>query len=240
LAGKTATGGRLDLSEVIAPATTVAGRYLFYNSSSWDGNNAAANANDDAAIAPGKVPLLPGGTATIANYNSYSRGVNGIMIDIVGLGNPGALSASDFTFKVGNDNNPGAWGNAPAPTTVAVRVGAGTGGSDRVTVTWANNAIQKQWLQVTVLASANTGLLIPDVFYFGNAIGETGNSAANAQVTSADVLRARANPRNALNPALLDDPHDFNRDKLVNAQDQLIARANQAGALIALRLITVP
>lgn len=40
-------------------AATVVDRKLFYNNSSFDGNNAAANASDDAAIAIDKSALLP-------------------------------------------------------------------------------------------------------------------------------------------------------------------------------------
>lgn len=54
-------------------------------------------------------------------------------------------------------------------------------GSDRVTVIWpgydpndlAHPAVAKQWLEVTILATKNTGLSQPEVFYFGNAIGES-------------------------------------------------------------------
>ena len=144
----------------------VTGRLVFYNRSAWDGNDPAANANDDNAIAPDKTALLPGGTATFANYTSYSRGLNGIMVDIANL--PGTPTASDFTFKVGNDNTPALWSAAPAPASITVRAGAGTGGSDRVTLIWndnnldgvvdANEAVANQWLQVTVKATANTGL----------------------------------------------------------------------------------
>ena len=37
-----------------APGTdaTVAGRYIFFNHSAFDGNDAAANASDDAAVSP--------------------------------------------------------------------------------------------------------------------------------------------------------------------------------------------
>ena len=37
-------------------AATVVGRHLFYNQSAWDGNNAAANAADDGAIARTRPP----------------------------------------------------------------------------------------------------------------------------------------------------------------------------------------
>ena len=62
----------------------VVGRNIFYNRSGFDGNNAAANAADDAAIATDKSALLPGAAATLANYTSYTRGINGIMVDVAG------------------------------------------------------------------------------------------------------------------------------------------------------------
>src|SRR5205807_189471 len=98
----------------------------------------------------------------------------------------------------------------------------------------------KQWLRVTVNADANTGLSQPDVFYFGNAIGDSGDSTSNAIVNASDELNARHNQRNFLNPAPIDFAYDFNRDKKVDATDQLIARHNQTNFLTALKLITAP
>jgi hypothetical protein len=228
----------LDNVSVTAPFSTVVGRKVFYNQSAWDGNNAAANTNDDLAIATNKVALRRGQVATFANYTSYSKGINGIMVDLALLGTP---TAADFTFKVGNDNTPDSWPVvATPPTSITVRSGAGVSGTDRVTIIWPANAILKQWLEVTVLATANTGLAAPDIFYFGNAIGESGNSASDAKVDPADELAARAHPRNiAFDPAPIGDPYDYNRDKAVDPGDQLIARANQTGVFNALKLINL-
>ncbi|UCC39887.1 MAG: DUF1460 domain-containing protein, partial [Candidatus Aminicenantes bacterium] len=63
---------------------------------------------------------------------SYSRGINGIMIDFAAL--PGDPTADDFQFKVGNDDNPDAWPAAPKPIHITVRTGEGVGGSDRVAI----------------------------------------------------------------------------------------------------------
>ncbi|MBN2474517.1 MAG: lamin tail domain-containing protein [Pirellulales bacterium] len=226
----------------------VVARHVFYNNSAFDNHTPGADPADDDAIAPdparasqpelGKTALLPGETATFQNYTSYARGVNGIMVDIAGL--RGALGADDFTFRVGNDNSPGGWAVAPAPISVTVRAGAGQDGSDRVTLIWQDYAVQKQWLQVTVLANLRTGLPENDVFYFGNAVGESGNASVDAKVNPTDMLLARNNPRNFLNPAALDFNCDYNRDARVNATDMLIARNNQTHFLNALRLITVP
>jgi len=213
----------------------VAGRHVFYNNSIFDGNDAAANAADDGAIATDKEALRPGQKATFANYTSYSRGINGIMIDVDGLA--GTPTAADFEFRVGNDNDPTGWAGGPAPVDVAVRAGAGVGGSDRVSLVWADEAIKNQWLEVTVKATEQTGLVRDDVFYFGNAIGETGNSPDDAEVTPTDQIHVRNHPHTNQNPCDVTDPYDFNRDSLVTPSDEIICRENGASSLTALRLI---
>lgn len=228
-----------------ASDAAVVGRHVFYNDSFFDVDDApatAASATDDQAIATDKTALLPGETATFANYTSYSLGINGIMVDVADLaGEPTAETVGDFfEFSVGNDDTPDDWEAAAAPIDVSVRAGEGVDGSDRVTILWEANAIQNGWLQTTVLANDNTGLGEPDVFYFGNAIGDSGNSAADASVNAQDIGGARDNPHNFLNRALIDDAFDYNRDSLVNAQDIGIARDNPTNFLSDLNLVTVP
>jgi hypothetical protein len=223
------------IMEPEVPAAVV-GRHVLYNNSAFD----AGAAGDDGAIAPDKVALFPGQTAAFVNYTSYSRGLNGIVVDIEGLHDPAELTADDFAFRVGNDDEPGSWSAAPAPLSVSVRPGEGAGGADRVTIVWSDNAIQKQWLEVTIESTEDTGLAAADVFYFGNAIGETGNSTANAIVSSADEALARLNLRGPFNPAPLDFLYDFNRDRLVNSADQALARLGVTNAFSALRLISPP
>ncbi len=169
----------------------VVDRHVFYNNSAFDGNSAAINSADDNAIAADKTALLPGQSATLANYTSYSRGINGLMVDIAGLPTD-HLTAADFEFRVGNSNTPTAWTTAAAPTSISVRLGAGVSGSARVEIIWPDGAIQKEWLQVTVKATPNTGLTTADVFYFGNAVGETGNAAGDAIVDTIDSQGAES------------------------------------------------
>lgn len=215
----------------------VTGRFVFYNQSAWDGNNAAANAGDDAAIASDKVALLPGGTATFANYTSYSRGLNGILVD---LPNGAVPTVSDFTFKKGNNNTPSGWAAGPVPSSVTVRAGAGVGGADRVTLIWPNTtSVKKEWLEVTVLPTVTTGLAEADTFYFGNAIGETGvgNSTSRFPVTSADVLTAINGPITSGAP--ITAVTDHNRDGRVNSVDPLISINNAAVGSLALIKLTL-
>ncbi|MEE8452029.1 MAG: choice-of-anchor tandem repeat NxxGxxAF-containing protein, partial [Thermoguttaceae bacterium] len=226
--------------------TEIVGRHVFYNNSKWDGHagseagDPAANEFDDAAIATDKTALLPGETATFANYTSYSRGLGGIMVDIAGATHPGNLSAADFLFKVGDGSDPDGWSDAPDPLPIAVREGAGVDGSDRVTIRWEDNAIENQWLQVTVKVTEKTGLARPDVFYFGNAPGEAGDQPINTIVNATDEIVARNFQHSAVDPALIDDPYDYNRDGLVDGTDQIIARGSQTNPLTMLRLIAAP
>ncbi|MEE8451633.1 MAG: Ig-like domain-containing protein, partial [Thermoguttaceae bacterium] len=220
---------------------TVVGRHLFYNDSSFDGDNPEPNDADDPAIAPDKAALLPGETATLANYSSYDRGINGVMIDVVGLADAENLNAADdFRFRVGNTNEPGNWPDAPEPLSVTVRPGAGVGGTDRVTILWDEHRIERQWLQVTVRATDNTGLAQPDVFYFGNTPGEAGDQSINAIVNATDEIVVRNFQHGPMNPAAIVDRYDYNRDKQVNATDRIIARNNQTNPITMLRLITAP
>ncbi len=174
----------------------------------------------------------PSTVATTQNVTSYQKGINGIMVDLADLPPGTVLSAADFQFKTGTSNDPGSWTDAPAPTAVVVRPGAGENGSDRVEITWANNAIQNTWLQVTVLGNdplggyhTNIGLARSEVFYFGNRIGDTFQlgSPAAAVTNATDEIQARANGAAFVG---VENIYDFNRDRLVNATDQIIARSN--------------
>lgn len=217
-------------------AAEVAGAHVFYNGSSFDNRDSAANAGDDRAIAIDKVPLRPGEKATFENYTSYLHGINGIMVDIARL--PATvLDAASFEFRVGNTQNTSGWLSGPVPRSISVRRGAGAGGSDRVTLIWPDGAIVGCWLQVTILATAETGLDSPYVFYFGNAPGESGNSQTNAFVDITDFVRVRDNPRDFLNRATTDCPFDFNRDSFVDGTDLAVVRDHATNFVTALILL---
>ena len=212
---------------IVEPAPVVA-RHVFYNQSQWDGNSAAISpVNDSAAIAMGKTPYLPNGTtAVFDNITSYSRGINGIMVDLpAGGGSHAAITASDFIFKVGNNNTPSSWAAAPVPTAISVVIGGGVGGSDRVIITFASGVIKNQWLEVQVKANANTGLAAIDVHFWGSKIGDsgTGTPATNFQTSAADSAQVFATI-GVGKP--ITDLRDFNRDKAVNATDSAIVFAN--------------
>ena len=89
---------------------------------------------------------------------------------------------------------------------------------------WPDHVIRNGWLEVIVKATATTGLAERDVHYWGNVVGETGNSESNALVDSSDEREVRSNPFTYFDPAPITSRWDFNRDKKVDAQDQLLAR----------------
>jgi hypothetical protein len=221
--------------------SAVMSRQVFYNQSKFDGSDATANANDDAAIATDKSALLPGGTASFANYTSYGRGLNGIMVDIANLPAGAVLSANDFSFKVGNTDTPSAWANLAGVPTVSMRpVPGGPAGTTRVTLIWPTGAAIKQWLQVAVKANGNTGLTVPDVFYFGNAVGESGNVVGDYSVSITDEIIARNNPV-SINPGTtVLNRFDYNRDGTVSVVDQILARNNITTGATKLQQIIVP
>jgi hypothetical protein len=220
----------------------VAGRYVFYNQSSFDGNNDGINAADDAAIATDKSAYLPGsGVATTANMTSYSRGINGIMIDLAST--HGAITASDFIFKVGNDDSPAGWTTAPAPTAVSVRPGAGVGGTDRIEITWASGAIANQWLEVVLKGNdaaggfdTNTGLAASDVFFWGNKVGDSGSSspADKFDTSSTDAAQVFATIGSG---KPVTDLRDYNRDGGVDSSDAALVFAS-IGSITRINIAT--
>jgi hypothetical protein len=180
---------------------------------------------------------LPGAAATFYHYTSYSRGLNGVAVDFA---QPvSGLTVGDFAFRAGTDPDPVNWLPAPAPAALTILPGAGTGGANRVLLAWADGALRNVWLEVTVRATAATQLAAPDVFYFGNAVGETGNNPANAITDALDHNAVLANIRPESSPAPLNDRYDLNRDGAVNALDVAIARDNATTVFTAIPLLNL-
>jgi subtilisin-like proprotein convertase family protein len=124
-------------------------------------------------------------TLSYANLSNYTRGLNGLVFDYVGLPS-GALTASDFEFQWSPQglfdatlpaNQPSAWAAAPAPTAISNTLLSGI--TRRIQLEWADGAIQDRWLRVTVKATANTGLSQADRYYFGHKNGEVNGAVVN-------------------------------------------------------------
>ncbi|MGB7325691.1 MAG: lamin tail domain-containing protein [Rubripirellula sp.] len=161
------------------------------------------------AIAANVTGLLPGEKATSANYTNYLRGLTQVFIDVDGLPST-QLSEDDFGFKVGNCEDLSTWHGAPSTSAIDVATGAGEKGSSRVAITWADHAIQNQWLQVTMLASEATGLAMDDVFYVGHQSVRSQESRTTAKRSTVP------SPTNRLpaSPPAADEPYDVHGEAL--------------------------
>ena len=221
--------------EVVAGLASVVDRHVFYNGSSFDARDSSANAADDGAIATDKSAMLPGETASSANFTSYNRGLNGVMIDVSGLAAPGLIDASDFVLTKGNDDTPSDWTPVSASIDVSVREGAGVDGSDRITLILPDGEVVGAWLRVEMLANLDTGLSEPDVFYFGNAPAD-GNGDGISDTTDVDLARAN---QTGFGTADISNPYDYNSDGRVNLSDVIQAR-NLAAAGHAIHMLSLP
>jgi hypothetical protein len=108
---------------------------------------------------------------------------------------------------------------------VTLRATKGTAGSDRVELIWPDNTIQNQWLQITVKADTNTGLAAPDVFYFGNLMGD---ATYNGVVTGSDVSNIKATVSTS---ATLASPTDLNRNATITGSDVSLAKLSVGASL---------
>ncbi len=211
-------------------SSTVMSRQLFYNQSTWDGGVDSETTSDDAAIAIDKTAYIAGsGSASSSALSSFSRGINGVMVDLLGGGAHTSIDASDFIFKTGNDNMPSGWATAPAPIAITVRTGAGVSSSDRVEILWGANAVKKAWLEVEVLNTSHTGLAATDVFFWGNMVGD---SNLNFSTTGADASNVLAHIGG---DGSISGPLDHNRSKSISGADASLALAN-VGSLSRINL----
>ena len=183
---------------LVEDVPNVVGRYVFYNDSDMDGMNPGANENDDLAIdyrgegQPTIEAWLDGEPFDSENHiyvSGYTKGLNGIMVDVSDLADPVGLAADDFTFEYGDGQT---WLTADDPAIIDVR--ELTPGADvfRVTLIWNNEsetqAVKNDWLRVTVLDTEDTGLISPDIFCFGSLIGDaSGDGVVNG--TDLDIVR---------------------------------------------------
>lgn len=156
----------------------------------WSGPGSAVDTGKSLAK-EGDGPRLLGKE----NMINTSRGLNGVVFNIVDLGSAQNLSVADFEFQISpqgifneNANPPAAWASAPAPSSITVIPGS----PEQVLIQWANNQIENRWLRVTALANTNTGLASPEVYYMGHLLGETnGPTDGTFTVSFADITPIR-------------------------------------------------
>jgi regulation of enolase protein 1 (concanavalin A-like superfamily) len=225
--------------EVIGDAR-VMNRQVFYNNSGsifGSGSGNPLNSIDSSVV-----PLLPGQTtSTINNFTNYSRGLNGIIVDLDRPQNLAGINSASFQFAVWNNfttTTPNFTSITPAITVSTFATG-GVGGSSRVKLVLPDNAVQNAWLRITILANEFTGLPTNDVFYFGNArydVTPTSSFPSQVTVNAFDTNAVRAGQGN--NPGIVTNRLDVDRNGAVNAFDINGVRANQG--VSSLRPFTAP
>ncbi len=211
---------------------------VFYNNSGYETQGGVSAALDSA-----KALLHASNTSrttTASNVINYTRGINGVVLDVAGLVGTN-LSASDFLFRIAPSGasgvvNPSTWGFAPAPTAIAVSAGTSTTAA-RIRLEWADNAIKNTWLQIIVLANANTGLVNREVYYLGHALGDVDYVGPTFRVATNDVALVRAGVGNTV--VSVNDPRDVDKDRRVTTNDVSYLRARVANTVL-LRQITIP
>jgi ELWxxDGT repeat protein len=225
-----ALGGFSTTNFTVNVGAAISNRRVFYNrsTSSVFGNGTGNPLN---SIDNSKQALLPGQIASTANYTNYSRGLNGIVIDMDGAANLSAIDAASFQFATWSTFPDATPNFLPITTSVTVSTFAngGINNTDRIKLEFANNVIQEAWLRITVLANASTGLTSNDVFYFGNARFDvtpaTPFPASQVVINAFDTNAVRA--KLGLNPGVISNVFDVDRSGAVNAFDVNFVRANQ-------------
>ena len=136
----------------------------------------AGGTNVVGGMDPSKMVAKAGATSqtlSFENVSNYTRGINGLVIDVAGL-TATDLTVADFGFRMSPQgafdeaaNPPSSWVAAPAPTAIVVTPGTATNPA-RVRFEWPDNVIQNRWLEVRVLANAAIGVPATQEFYLGN------------------------------------------------------------------------
>ena len=197
----------------VIPVPDVVGRYVFYNDSAWDGNDAAANPADDLAIAVDKRALLPGQQAEFVHYTSYDKGLNGLMIDLDDLAAGTVLTAAGLSVPCGQQRR-----SRRLAGRAAADFGHAAAGCRcrRFDASHADLGRSRRRFGISGFKSPSRRRrtrIFPseDVFYFGNAIGESGlgngdgslppKPLAYFPVNVTDEIGARNHPHTVLDPA---------------------------------------
>src|SRR2546428_7915949 len=91
-----------NLVQIPPVETTVTDRRLIYNNSVFDFHDSDPT-HDLGAVANDKRALLPGeGPAGFENLSSYTKGINGLLVQFFSLGQvPRDLGPDDFEFRMG-------------------------------------------------------------------------------------------------------------------------------------------
>ena len=210
-------GGQSNASFTFNAVAAVVTRSLFYNRSLLKSSLGMA-----ASIDSNKTLLQSTSSAqttSFSNVSNYSRGINGVVLNLAGLAST-SLTAADFilrTSPAGAAGNvvPANWPTAPAPSAISVTPGTSTAPA-QIALEWADNTIQDTWLQIIVRANATTGLTSPAVYYLGSVPGDI-NGTSPYIVTTADRTAVQQGISSAF--VGINEIRDLNKDRHISAPD---------------------
>ncbi|MFN9591958.1 MAG: hypothetical protein ACK56G_04545, partial [Pirellulaceae bacterium] len=236
ITGTDEDGGSSTATFQITALVTITNSKVFYNGSGFESTGGVSGALDS-----GKQLLRASGSAqttTFANVINYSRGINGVILDVAGLA-ASSLTVDDFIFRMSpqgasGTQNPSTWVSAPAP--MAIDVTAVADQPSRARLEWADGVITNRWLQIIVKANANTGLTERDVYYLGHALGEV-NGVAPYRLTSADLSAVQVSISTAIVP--ITDMRDVNKDRRITSADFSFLQSRVSNSVL-IGNITIP
>jgi hypothetical protein len=221
-------------------SNAVVKRAVYYRGSNFQASSGVDGATDTSkilAVANSQNQVL-----SFQNLINTTRGINGLIFDIAGIIGSN-LTTSDFAFRMSpsgayneGTNPPSSWNSAPAPSAFVLTPGTASTPA-RVGLEWADNAIANRWLQIKVLANANTGLTSPQVYYIGHLYGEV-NGVVSGGVFSVSIGDATAIRPNVGFAAPVTSPFDLDKNGSVSIGD--ITGMRPRVGLASLRAITIP
>jgi len=153
-------------------------------------------------------------------------------VDIAGA-NANTISLADFQLSTGNTNSTANW--IPLSSVafilsnpIVVLISPAGPGIVRVKLSFVDNAIAKNWLQVRVLANSRTGLANDDTFLFGSAPGDVYIDPLAQRVNAVDLnsIRAAISTRSVGVSKI----EDVNKDGLVSELDLRVTQSLFAAA----------
>ncbi|HLA83323.1 MAG TPA: dockerin type I domain-containing protein [Thermoguttaceae bacterium] len=164
------------------------------------------------------------------------EGIIGVAVDVVELQPEVIIDVSDFRFRVGNTIDPSTWIEDPVeysgevPTNILFEVyeDGGDGGADRIAISWAEDSIVEQWLEVTILASGDVGVAEDYTFYFGSMPGDANSDGS----VNTDDFSIYGNNQGQSGVGV--SGADFNLDNVVDVNDLAIIAYYSGRSLVTM------
>ena len=240
------TGATYNVGDIGSPGRgPVVSNTAYYKDSFYT----TGGTNIEGGYDPSKLVAKAGAAAqtlSFANVSNYTRGINGLIVDVPGLTAASLVAGTDVAFRMSPQgafdeaaNPPSSWGAAPNPTAIVVTAATASAPA-RVRFEWADNVIQNRWLEVRVLANAAIGVPAVQEFYLGNLQGEINGALLGGSyfVQNAD-LTAALPVGGAGSPGAVSSIRDVDKSGFVLNADFTAIRQGIVNGLV-LRNITIP